>query len=236
MKKIFIFMAMFFFVGNIFAQVTAPEPEFVNSYNILTSDSTFEELPREMGELQEHQNKVSKWGKLIGGAANIVGAAGAIGAGVSGSMDGLMTGARVVTTASGVGSAAGTVSALAGAEGMDIVFKGANSTYTVKKGENIRLLIKGDDNERDPMEQYRIVRFEKTKKDRRVQWMEYKPALIGSPKAKKAGYMPFTGQKYGQQSYILTIPASEVEKGEYGIFIVHVLTATYIPIGTFSVK
>ena len=86
------------------------------------------------------------------------------------------------------------------------------------------------------MESYRIVRFSASKKERRIQWMEFEPSLIGSDETKKAGYVPFEGHKYGEQSYLLTIPASELEKGEYGIFFMNIITAAYIPIGTFSVQ
>lgn len=86
------------------------------------------------------------------------------------------------------------------------------------------------------MDSYRIVRFNSSKKERRIQWMEFESALIGSEETKKAGYVPFEGHKYGEQSYILTIPTSELEKGEYGIFYMSIVSATTIPVGTFSVK
>lgn len=134
-------------------------------------------------------------------------------------MSGVVTGARVMTTASGVSSAAGTVSSLAGSSGMDIIFKGGHSAYQMESGQDARLLIKGEYNETDPMDCYRIVRFNASKKERRIQWMEFESALIGSDETKKAGYVQFTGHKYGEQSYLLTIPSSELEKGEYGIFL-----------------
>lgn len=225
------------FVGTgTFAQVTVAEPEFINSYCILKSDSTYATLPKESGSIGKHENKVKKWSKLIGGAANIAGAAGMIGIGTAGSMNGVVTGARVMTTASGVGNAAGTVSSLAGSAGMDVIFKGGHSKYTIQESQDVRLLIKGENNETDPMDCYRIVRFATSKKERRIQWMEFEPALLGTEDAQKAGYVSFTGHKYGQQSYILTIPASELEKGEYGIFFMSIITATAIPVGTFGVK
>ena len=66
--------------------------------------------------------------------------------------------------------------------------------------------------------------------------MEFKPALIGSAETKKRGYVAFTGHKYGNQSYLLEIPASEAEPGEYGIFYMSIITATAIPVGTFSIN
>lgn len=119
---------------------------------------------------------------------------------------------------------------------MDVIFKGGNSTYSVKPGQDVRLLIKGEKNDVDPKDCYRIVRFNASKKERRIQWMEFESSLLGTDDTKKAGYVDFTGHKYGEQSYLLTISASELEKGEYGIFYMSIITATSIPVGTFSVK
>ena len=237
MKKLFISFAMLLAAGSTLAQVTVSEPEFVNSYCILTSDSTLAILPKESGSIQKHENKAKKWTKIIGSAADVVGAVGMVGAYTSGSLSGAVTGIRAAGTAASVGHAADAVGGLTGAAGMDIVFNGKSSAYTVTRdGKDARLLIKGETNDQDPMELYRIVRFKASKKDRRIQWMEFQPALIGSKETTKAGYLSFTGHKYGEQSYLLTIPAEELEKGEYGIFYMSIISATAIPVGTFSVK
>lgn len=218
-------------------QLTVPEPEFINSYCILTSDSTYSILPKETGSLGKHENKAKKWAKWIGGAAEIVGAGGVIGVATAGSVSGVINGVRVVGGAAGVANAAGTVSGLAGSSGMDIVFKGRNSSYSLTaNGNDVRLLIKGENNETDPMDSYRIVRFQTKKKERRIQWIEFESSLIGSTETKNAGYVPFEGHKYGNQSYLITIPANEITEGEYGIFYMSIITAAAIPVGTFSVK
>ena len=237
MKKL-ISLALFLLVTtNLKAQeITIAEPEFINCYCILTSDSTYETLPKENGDIQKHQNKVSKFAKIAGAASRIGGAAGLLGVATAGSVSGVMTGIRVMGTASSIGSVASAADVLAGVEGMDIVFDGGKSAYQVKADGDIRLLIKGENNDTDPMEMYRIVRFAKSKKDRRIQWTQFEPALLGSEKAQKAGYVAFEGHKYGEQSYLLTIPASELKSGEYGIFYMSIITATAIPVGTFSVK
>ena len=236
-KSIFAIAMMLTAVSASAQEVKVAEPEFINSYCILTSDSTFATLPKESGTIGKHQNKVSKWSKIIGGAADIVGAGGMIGAATAGSVGGVINGVRVMGSAAGVANAAGTVSGLAGSSGMDIIFKGGHSSYSFKaNGSNVRLLIKGENNETDPMDCYRIVRFKDSKKERRIQWIEFEPALIGSDETKKAGYVQFEGHKYGNQSYLLTIPADEMEKGEYGIFYMSIITATTIPVGTFCVK
>jgi hypothetical protein len=238
MKKYFISIAMMLTTISASAQeIKVAEPEFINSYCILTSDSTFDVLPKESGTIGKHENKVKKWTKWIGGAADVIGAGGMIGAATAGSVGGVINGVRVMGGAAGVASAAGTVSGLAGSSGMDIIFKGGSSSYSFKDdGQDVHLLIKGENNETDPMDSYRIVRFNAKKKERRIQWIEFESSLIGSKETKSAGYVQFVGHKYGNQSYILTIPASELEKGEYGIFYMSIITATTIPVGTFSVK
>ena len=177
------------------------EPEFINSYCIMTSDDAFVVLPKENGTIKSHQNIVSN---ATGGVGNV---------------------SSSVTTAG----------ALAGTKGMDIVLEGGHSSYVVPKDmKTISLVIKAKDNDSDPMELYRIVRFNGSKKDRCIQWMEFSPALLGTEKAQKSGYVNFIAHKYGEQSYILTFPEKEMIPGEYGIFF-SAFNGTTIPIGTFSI-
>lgn len=217
--------------------VTVAEPEFVNSYCILTSDSTYDVLPKESGTIKKHENKIKKLAKIFGNVADVAGSAGYFILCQSNSSSGIIAGARAASAASSVGSAADAVSRLSGYTGFDISFEGAHSSYIVKQTDGgIRLLIKGDSNETDPMDTYRIVRFRKSKKERRIQWFEIQPALLGTKEVSEAGYINFSGHKYGEQSYLLDIPASELVKGEYGIFFLNIITAATIPVGTFSIK
>lgn len=238
MKKNLFSIAMMLTVVSANAQtVKVAEPEFINSYCILTSDSTFATLPKEQGAIGKHENKVKKISKIFGKVADVVGAGGMIGAATAGSVSGVINSVRVMGAAGGVANAAGAVSGLAGSSGMDIIFKGGHSSYVFKAdGQDVRLIIKGENNETDPMDSYRIVRFNTAKKERRIQWIEFESSLIGTDETKNAGYVQFEGHKYGSQSYLLTIPACELEKGEYGIFYMSIITATAIPVGTFSVK
>ena len=102
--------------------------------------------------------------------------------------------------------------------------------------KTISLVIKAKDNESDPMDLYRIVRFTGSKKDRRIQWMEFSPTLLGSEKVQKSGYVNFVAHKYGTQSYILTLPEKEMIPGEYGVFFLSIINATAIPVGTLSIS
>ena len=178
------------------------EPEFINSYCIMTSDDAFVVLPKENGTIKSHQKIVSN---ATGGVGNV---------------------SSSVTTAG----------ALAGTKGMDIVLEGGHSSYVVPKDmKTISLVIKAKDNDIDPMELYRIVRFNGSKKDRCIQWMEFSPALLGSEKAQKSGYVNFIAHKYGEQSYILTFPEKEMIPGEYGIFL-STVNGTTISVGTFGIS
>lgn len=236
MKKLFFSIAAFALAASSNAQqVTAQEPEFINSYCVLTSDSTYDVLPKENGKVEKHQSKFSKFSKIAGAVSDLGLAGGLVGAS-TGSFSGLEAGVRVMGTAAGVGVAADAVNTLAGVEGMDIAFEGGRSSYAVKdSSKGLRLLIKAEKNEVDPMGIYRIVRFKASKKDRRIQWMTFKPSLLGGSDAKKKGFLAFSGHKYGNQSYLLDIPASELDPGEYGIVYMSVASAQEIPVGTFSV-
>lgn len=167
-------------------------------------------------------------------------AAGGIGGIVAtnaGSVSGVVGGVKTMGTAANAGAIAAAVSGLASVNGQDIVFSGANSSYTVPTGmKSVRLLTKASNNENDPQELYRIVRFDQKKKERRIKWMEFSPSLLGNIETKKGGYVNFIGHKFGIQSYLLTIPESELKPGEYGIFYMSIASATEIPVGTFSVK
>lgn len=236
MKKFsLLIIACALFINAHAQRVVAPEPEFIGSYCMLTSDSTYVVLPKENGKVEKHQSKLSKFSKIASAASDLGFAGGLIGAS-TGSLSGLETGVRVMGTAAGVGVAADAVNTLAGVEGMDIAFAGGKSAYSLKNdGKGIRLLIKAEKNDYDPMGIYRIVRFKASKKDRRIQWMTFLPALLGSSDAQKKGFLAFSGHKYGTQSYLLDIPASELEPGEYGIIYMSVASAQEIPVGTFSI-
>lgn len=218
-------------------EITVDEPEFVNSYCILTSDATSDILPKEVGHIKKRENKIGKLTKWTKNISEMAGVAGALGAATAGSISGIRTGIQVMSTANDVSAVAGAVNGLAGAEGMSIVFDGGKSVYKVADTTGgVRLLVKGENNDNDPQDIYRIVHFKASKKERSIQWMEFSPALLGSSETEKGGYLNFSGHKYGEQSYILTIPETELSKGEYGIFYLSIVTSEYIPVGTFSIQ
>lgn len=178
------------------------EPEFINSYCILTSESSLEVLPKEIGTINSYQNNSPKL-------------------------------SSVVDKVSPKQSVA--VDSVPSTNEMDIVLEGPHSSYIIPKDmKTISLVIRAKDYKIDPMDLYRIVRFNSSKKDRRFQWMGFSPTLLGSEKAQKSGYVNFVADKYSLNSYILTLPEKEMIPGEYGIFLSAVNGKT-IPIGTFSI-
>ncbi len=214
--------------------ISVPEPEFKNSYIHLTSDSTFGKLPKESGQFKKHESKTSKFAKIASGIADVAGTVG-VGAALGGNIGTAMGAIQTMSTASSVASAAGTLDLLAGYNGMDIVFEGKESGYTVPMGEDVRIIYRAESNDTDPMDFLRVVQFKKGKKDRRIQWMTVTPSLLGSAKERKNGYLPFEATKFGESSYLITIPASSLEEGEYGIVSPSMVDSTIIPIATFSI-
>lgn len=104
MKKLFFSIAALALAASSNAQqVTAPEPEFIGSYCMLTSDSTYVVLPKENGKVEKHQNKFSKFSKIAGAVSDLGFAGGMVGLS-TGSMAGLETGVRVMGTAACCGA------------------------------------------------------------------------------------------------------------------------------------
>lgn len=218
------------------SQFTVPEPEFINSYVHVSSNENYSVLPKEHGEIKEHK---SKWATIadIGSTVASVGmAAAGVAVGFGGTADAVIGGIRTMGAASSVGSAASAISTLAGLEGKDIVFKGKNSAYIIPKGNDVNIIYKERDNETDPQDMIRVVKFNVSSKDRRVRWFNYSVPLLATKEAQKNGYIPFTAKKYGSTSYLITILASQLEKGEYGIVVGMPEISTVIPIATFSIQ
>lgn len=178
------------------------EPEFINSYCILTSESSLEVLPKEIGTINSYQNNSPKLSCLVDKISPKQSAA---------------------------------MNSIPSTNGVEIILAGPHSSYVIPKDmKTISLVIRAKDYKIDPMDLYRIVRFNSSKKDRRFQWMGVSPSLLGSEKVQKSGYVNFVADKYSLHSYILTIPEKEMIPGEYGIFL-SAVNGTTIPIGTFSI-
>ena len=192
-------------------------PDTLTRYYIFTGDTTYERIPNEMGEVKPHRNKVSKFSRFVKKAASVASTGalvgGVTGGLVGGSMNAISTAGNVLNTAGTVSTVSDVANSLAGIEGKDIAFKGKKSTYKVKNTKGgIRILAEVNTTGDNPMEIFRVVRF-----------FEH-------------GFLGFTGEKCGENRFILNIPENQLKSGEYGIFFMDIVSALAIPVGTFSVK
>lgn len=237
MKKILFSAVCAMFAISMMAQtISVAEPEFVHSYIHVTSDTTFLALPKEHGEFRKHESGLSKFARIGGAVADVAGTVGIGMTGLGTSVGTVMTGVKTVETAMTVSSAVGTLDMLAGMEGMDIVFDGKESPYVVGNNAPMNIIVREADNSTDPYEVMRVVKFKAGKKDRKIRWMNIRTSLLGDKKSTKNGYLSFEARKYGESSYLITIPSEQLEKGEYGIIIGNAATATVIPVATFCVR
>ncbi|WP_281671712.1 hypothetical protein [Rikenella microfusus] len=94
-----------------------------------------------------------------------------------------------------------------------MIVEGPSAAVRLDGSKPIRLIVKAVDNDTDPMAIINIFRFEHSKKQRLAELSSV--SSFGSVKSNKLDYVPFTGQKYGESSYLLTL--DEREPGEYGI-------------------
>lgn len=95
-----------------------------------------------------------------------------------------------------------------------LVIEGGNAAVRLNKEKPILLIVKAVDNRTDPMAIINVFRFESTKKQRLAELSSV--SSFGSVKSNKLDYLPFTGKKYGESSYLLKL-SEDCEPGEYGV-------------------
>lgn len=217
------------FALNLSAQeITVAEPDSTAADLVywVTPSNELRALTLETGEIKEHKNKFGKIANIVGNVADATGALGGIGSIVgahTGSISTVLNGIEIMGTAGNVADLAGVADALTGAEGHDFTYKPANSSFVISnngKDVNILVNLKCKDKE-TALTALKVVRFKTTKSDRRLRWFQTKAALIDTEKsseADKAGYLSFGYQSYGDHCSLLTIPASQLQKGEYGVY------------------
>jgi len=108
--------------------------------------------------------------------------------------------------------------AFAGGVNMYLTVKRPTSSNVIQaSGEDIRLIVRVDNNNEDPAELIRVMTFEIKKSERRVRFME--SSVVGGVKSNEAeSYITYNAKKYGDSSYLITIPATALQQGgEYGI-------------------
>lgn len=90
---------------------------------------------------------------------------------------------------------------------------GCCSSTKVKSGDDIQFVVRAVDNNTDPMAIVKIFEFDSNKKFRRAEMASIN--TFGTAKTNKLHYLNFTGKKYGQSSYLITL--KDKPPGEYGI-------------------
>lgn len=208
------------------ADVVEPDSTSAELFYVIPDGKTLQAIPYEVGLIKEHKNKfgdiASKVGK-IADAAGILGSVGVIAGANIGSLNTALGGIKVMSTAGSVADVAEITNSLAGVEGHDFTYDGANAKTILKRdGKDLKIIANIQCTSKETaLGVFKVVRFKTTKKDRRLRWFQTKAALIVTSKseeADKAGYLSFGYQNYGDHSTLLTIPASQLEPGEYGIY------------------
>ncbi|NML58857.1 hypothetical protein [Chryseobacterium cheonjiense] len=90
---------------------------------------------------------------------------------------------------------------------------GCCSATKISSGDNIQFIVRAVDNNTDPMAIIRIFQFDSNKKFRRAEMASVN--TFGTAKTNKLHYLAFTGKKFGQSSYLITL--KDKPPGEYGI-------------------
>lgn len=113
---------------------------------------------------------------------------------------------------------------------------GCCSSITVNKDNEIQFIIKNTDNETDPFSIVKIFQFEKKKKYRRAEVSSL--SNFGTSKSNNFKNIPFTGEKFGDSSYLIKVNPENIEPGEYGVIIMNPnsLDEKQIVVSTFSVE
>lgn len=111
---------------------------------------------------------------------------------------------------------------------------GCCSATKLKVSDNIQFIIRSVDNNTDPMAIVKIFRFDSSKKYRRAEVSSENN--WGTVKTNKLQYLNFSGKKYGNNSYLITL--KDRVPGEYGITITNpnALDEKSTIVSTFSIQ
>ena len=90
-----------------------------------------------------------------------------------------------------------------------LIIEGPKAGVRLTAGQPASFIVRAVDNATDPMSIINVFRFE-AKKDKRMAEM-----ASGSVKSNKLERLSFTGRKFGESSYLITL--DETPAGEYGI-------------------
>ena len=97
--------------------------------------------------------------------------------------------------------------------GIGKAIEGPKAGVRLTAGQPASFIVRAVDNATDPMSIINVFRFE-AKKDKRMAEMA-SVSSFGSVKSNKLERLSFTGRKFGESSYLITL--DETPAGEYGI-------------------
>lgn len=225
------------------AQVKVAEPETVGDFYLMTSDSTSTAIPMKIGTIDDHKTihqsifeKSKGLGKKVAEAGKLVADMG----GATRSLNTMAKGLQIMSAASSIDKAADiakTVSVLTASDGKDIIVPVEDKylSHYMTKGE-MKIIVRVGDDGMDPTEEFRIIRLHKHPKELRFQWKEKEAGEIGTEEAQKVGFIKFTATKYGEDSYILSVPINEIKSSFYGVFRLSSASEEGIPVSAFYLK
>jgi len=96
-----------------------------------------------------------------------------------------------------------------------IIIKGCCSKVRTNKTEDIKLIVRSIENYTDPYSIINVFQFESKKKERRAELSS--TSTFGGTSDNNLMFIPFTAEKYGESSYLLTI--SPEKTGEFGVLV-----------------
>ncbi|MFW5700674.1 MAG: hypothetical protein ACOCWM_03205 [Cyclobacteriaceae bacterium] len=94
--------------------------------------------------------------------------------------------------------------------------QGNESSVKVKPMEQYKLIVRTYSNDIDPVEQISIVKMQSTRNNRVIKTTSN--GLFGAYSSNDMDYIPYSGTKYGESSYLLSIDKN-LEPGNYAVMI-----------------
>lgn len=108
-------------------------------------------------------------------------------------------------------------------------------SHYMTKGE-MRIIVKVEDYCGNPTEEFRIIRLQKHPKELRFHLKKAEEGQSDAKTTQNLGFIKFSATKYGEGSYILSVPIKEIRSGFYGVFRRSSFSKDGIPMGTFYLK
>lgn len=197
------------------ASAQSYEPQFNSEIRLLSVNEA--DTTVFTPEITHGTVKTKKKGGVLGKIAKGVSVAGSAATGLGlagGSLDVAVTGMRAANAASAVSDINEAIESVAGKALITSSFslKGTTSSCIVPSVHETLLIVKMADNSENPANFIQILPLEKNKKERLYEFAEVKDGTASVV----ANAMPFSGDKYGESSYLIRFNAPI---GEYAVTI-----------------